>query len=78
MASESIRDRKKDYSLTPQNAASIVIDYQQPRVNIAASMSGQLLVNKIVDAAKAAIVSGSPIVYSTDNVKSGLNQPPIP
>ncbi|RBB33073.1 hydrolase [Burkholderia reimsis] len=78
MASEPIRDPKKDHLLTPQNAAFVVIDYQPPQVNTVASMDRQLLVNNIVGAAKAAVVYGLPIVHSTANVKNGLNQPPIP
>lgn len=78
MASEPIRDPKKDHLLTPQNAALIVIDYQPPQVNTVASMDRQLLVNNIVGVAKAAVVYGLPIVHSTANVTNGLNQPPIP
>lgn len=77
MASEPIRDPKKDDLLTPQNAAFIVIDYQPVQVNSIASMDRQLMVNNIVGAAKAAVVYGLPIVHSTVNVKTGLNKPPI-
>ena len=77
MASEPIRDPKKDQLLTPQNSAFIVIDYQPVQVNSIASMDRQLLVNNIVGAAKAAVVYGLPIVHSTVNVKTGLNKPPI-
>lgn len=78
MASEPIRDPKKDDLLTPQNAALIVIDYQPVQVNSIASMDRQLLVNHIVGTAKAAVTYGLPIVHSTVNVKTGLNKPPIP
>lgn len=77
MASEPIRDPKKDLLLTPQNSAFIVIDYQPVQVNSIASMDRQLLVNNIAGAAKAAVAYGLPIVHSTVNVKTGLNQPPI-
>ncbi len=77
MASEPIRDPKKDQLLTPQNAALIVIDYQPVQVNSIASMDRQLLVNNIVGVAKAAVAYGLPIVHSTVNVKTGLNKPPI-
>ncbi len=77
MASEPIRDPKKDDLLTPQNAAFIVIDYQPVQVNSIASIDRQLMVNNIVGAAKAAVVYGLPIVHSTVNVKTGLNKPPI-
>ena len=78
MASEPIRDPKKDHLLTPQNAAFIVIDYQPVQVNSIASMDRQLLVNHIVGASRAAVAYGLPIVHSTVNVKTGLNKPPIP
>ncbi len=77
MASEPIRDPKKDRLLTPQNAALIVIDYQPVQVNSIASMDRQLLVNNIVGVAKAAVAYGLPIVHSTVNVRTGLNKPPI-
>jgi len=47
MASEPIRDRKKDHLLTSENSALIVIDYQPVQVNSIASMDRQLLVNNI-------------------------------
>lgn len=78
MASEPIRDPKKDHLLTPQNSALIVIDYQPVQVNSIASMDRQLLINHIVGVAKAAVAYGLPIVHSTVNVKTGLNKPPIP
>jgi nicotinamidase-related amidase len=78
MASEPIRDPKKDDLLTPQNSALIVIDYQPVQVNSIASMDRQLLVDHIVGVSKAAVVYGLPIVHSTVNVQTGLNKPPIP
>ncbi len=77
MASEPIRDPKKDLMLTPQNSALIVIDYQPVQVNSIASMDRQLLVNNIVGVAKAGVAYGLPIIHSTVNVKTGLNKPPI-
>jgi nicotinamidase-related amidase len=78
MTSEAIRDPIKDRLLTPQNSAFIIIDYQPVQVNSIASMDRQLLVNNIVGTAKAAVAYGLPIIHSTVNVKTGLNQPPIP
>lgn len=78
MTSETIRDPAADHLLTPQNSAFIVIDYQPVQVNSIASMDRQLLINNIVGAAKAAVVYGLPIIHSTVNVQTGLNQPPIP
>lgn len=77
MASEPIRDPKKDHLLTPQNSAFVMIDYQPVQVNSIASMDRQLLVNNIVGVAKAAVAYGLPIIHSTVNVKTGLNRPPI-
>jgi len=78
MTSETIRDPAADHLLTPQNSAFVVIDYQPVQVNSIASMDRQLLINNIVGAAKAAVAYGLPIIHSTVNVQTGLNQPPIP
>jgi nicotinamidase-related amidase len=78
MTSETKRDPHTDDLLTPENCALIVIDYQPVQVNSIASMDRQLLVNNIVGVAKAAKLFGLPIVHSTVNVETGLNQPPIP
>lgn len=78
MASEPIRDPVEDDLLTPQNSAFVIIDYQPVQVNSIASMDRQLLVNNIVGTAQAAVAYGLPIVHSTVNVKTGLNEPPIP
>ena len=77
MSSEPIRDPASDHLLTPQNSAFIIIDYQPVQVNSIASMDRQLLVNNIVGTAKAAVAYGLPIIHSTVNVETGLNQPPI-
>ena len=77
MASEPIRDPKSDHLLTPENSAFVIIDYQPVQVNSIASMDRQLLVNNIVGTAKAAVAYGLPIIHSTVNVETGLNQPPI-
>ena len=77
MASEPIRDPRQDHLLTPQNSALIIIDYQPVQVNSIASMDRQLLVNNIAGTAKAGVAYGLPIIHSTVNVKTGLNQPPI-
>lgn len=78
MTSETRRDPLKDQLLTPENAAFVIIDYQPVQVNSIASMDRQLLINNIVGCSKAAKVYGLPIIHSTVNVKTGLNQPPIP
>jgi nicotinamidase-related amidase len=77
MASEPIRDPKTDHLLTPDNAALIIIDYQPIQVNSIDSMDRQTLVDNIVGVAKTGLAYGLPIVLSTVNVTTGLNQPLI-
>ncbi|MEJ7740222.1 MAG: hydrolase [Chitinophagaceae bacterium] len=78
MSSFQIRDQKNDHLLTAENAVLIVIDYQPPQVNSIASMDRQLLVNNILGTIKMANVYGMPIILSTVNVKTGLNEETIP
>ena len=78
MTSEAMRDPVSDHLLTPQNSSFIIIDYQPVQVNSIASMDRQLMVNNIVGACKPAVTYSLPIVHSTVNVKTGLNEPPIP
>lgn len=78
MPSEPRRDPQADHLLTAQNAAFLVIDYQPPQANSIASMDRQLLINNIVGCTRAAILYGMPIVHTTVNVETGLNQPPVP
>lgn len=77
MTSQAIRDPQNDELLTPQNAALIIIDFQPVQVNSIASMDRQTLVNNIVGVAKLGVAYGLPIVFSSVNVKTGLNKPPI-
>lgn len=78
MSSLPIRDPQNDHLLTPVNAVMTVIDYQPVRVNSINSMSRSALIEKIVVA--AALVTGFkiPVVLSTVNVATGINQPTIP
>ena len=69
--------RTPDPLLTPENSLLAIIDYQPPQVNSIGSMDRQLLVNNIVGVAKIAKTYGAPIIHSTVNVDTGLNQPPI-
>jgi nicotinamidase-related amidase len=78
MASELIRDPAKDHLLTPKNSALIIIDYQPVQVNSIASIDRQKLIDNIVGVAKVGRAFGLPIVHSTVNVKTGLNESPIP
>jgi nicotinamidase-related amidase len=77
VASLPIRDQEKDHLLTPKNAALLIIDYQPVQVNSVASMNRQDLVNNIVAVAKIGLTYGLPIVFTTVNVKTGLNKPAI-
>jgi nicotinamidase-related amidase len=77
VASLPMRDQTKDHLLTPRNAALLVIDYQPVQVNTVNSMDRQQLVNNIVAVAKLGIAFRLPIVFTSVNVKTGLNKPPI-
>ena len=77
MTSEAIRDPIKDQLLTPNNSAMIIVDYQPVQVTSVASMDRRTLVTNIVAVARIAKLYGLPIVLSTVNVKTGLNQPTI-
>jgi len=77
MTSEVIRDPKGDHLLTPQNSAFIIIDYQPIQVSSIRSVDKQELIFNIVSTCKAAVNYDLPIIHSTVNVESGLNQPPI-
>ena len=77
MTSEAIRNPIKDQLLTPQDSALIIIDYQPIQVTSVASMDRRTLVSNIVAVARTAKLYGLPIVLSTVNVKTGMNQPTI-
>jgi len=77
MTSQPIRDPAKDYLLTPQNSALIVIDYQPVQVTSVASMDRRVLVTNIVSVAGLAKLFKLPVVLSTVNVKTGKNAPTI-
>src|SRR5690242_12883903 len=62
MSSEPVRDPTKDWLLTPQNAALVVIDYQPVQVSSIRSMDQELLVKNIVTVAKTAIAYNLPII----------------
>src|SRR3954467_2778663 len=73
-----IRDPLEDHLLTPQNCALVLIDYQPIQVMSIASMDRRLLVSNIVAVIRTARLFGVPVVLSTVNVKTGINQPTIP
>jgi nicotinamidase-related amidase len=77
MSSEPIRDQIADHLLTPMNSALIMIDYQPTQVNSIRSMDQQQLVQNSVRVARLATTYSLPIILSTVNVKTGINQPTI-
>jgi nicotinamidase-related amidase len=77
MSSEPRRDSVKDFLLTPQNSALIIIDYQPTQVNSIKSMDHEVLVDHIVTVAKTAIAYGLPTILSTVNVQTGVNKPTV-
>jgi len=77
MTSLAIRDQVGDQLLTPKNCALIVIDYQPIQVGSVASMDRRDMVANIVAVARTAKLYGLPVVLSTVNVKTGVNQPTI-
>src|SRR6266536_1219677 len=71
------RDQINDHLLTPQNFALLVIDYRPIQVASVASRDRRELVNNIVEVARIAKLYELPVVLSTVNVKTGINQPMI-
>ena len=78
MTSLPIRDQVLDHLLTPKNAALVIIDFQPIQVRSIKSMDHDLLVHNVVRVARLATLYGLPIVLSTVNVKTGVNEPTIP
>lgn len=76
-SSTTIRDPLADHLLTPENAALVIIDFQPVQVTSVASMDRRTLVANITAVARTAKLYGMPIVLSTVNVATGLNQPTI-
>jgi nicotinamidase-related amidase len=74
----SARDPLNDHLLTPKNCALVVIDYQPIQVSSVASRDRRSLVENLTSVARTAKLYGLPVVLSTVNVKSGINQPMIP
>lgn len=78
MNSTPARDPQKDIMLAPKNAALILIDYQPPQVSTVESMDRKTLINNVVALAKTAKLYELPIILSTVNVSSGVNEATIP
>lgn len=66
-----------DHLLTPDNCALLIIDYQPIQVTSVASRDRRELVDNIVAVCKTAELFDVPVVLSTVNVKTGINQPMI-
>jgi nicotinamidase-related amidase len=78
MTSEPIRDPVTDNLLTPRNSMLAFIDYQPVQVKSIKSMDAGLMLSNAVQVARLARLYGLPIVLSTVNVKTGVNQPTVP
>jgi nicotinamidase-related amidase len=78
MSTLRIRDPKADHLLTPENAAVIVIDYQQTQIGSIESTDKYRMVQNTVALVKLAKVFKMPLVISSVNVKTGVNGPIIP
>jgi len=78
MTSVPIRDPLADHLITPQNAALIVIDYQQNQFRSVRSMDSGLLLENVVSTAKLAQLFGLPTVHSTVGVAAGQDQSTLP
>ena len=73
----TIRDPVKDHLLSPKNCALVVIDYQPVQVSSVASRDRRSLVENVASVARTAKLFDVPVVLSTVNVKTGINQPMI-
>ena len=78
MTSQPIRDPIADHLLTPQNSAFLFIDYQPPQFSAVKSMNRDLMTKNAISTIKLVQLFGVPIVYSSVNVQTGLNQPTLP
>jgi nicotinamidase-related amidase len=77
MTSEPVRDPATDHLLTPENCLLALIDFQPVQVRSVTSMDHDLLVANVVRVARTARTFGLPIVLTTVNVATGVNQPTI-
>jgi nicotinamidase-related amidase len=71
------RDPTNDHLLSSKNCALVIIDYQPVQVSSVASRDRRSLVENITAVARIAKLYGIPVVLSTVNVKTGINQPMI-
>jgi nicotinamidase-related amidase len=78
MPSQAVRDPFADHLITPQNAAFVLIDYQQNQIGTVRSMDPDLLLENIVSTVKLAKLFGLPIVHSTVGVAAGRDESTVP
>jgi nicotinamidase-related amidase len=77
MSVATLVDPVTDHLLTPQNAALVIIDYQPVQVGSVASMDRRTLVLNVTTVARLAKLFKLPVVITTVNVATGINQPTI-
>jgi len=77
MTSMPIRDPLQDHLLTPQNAALVLIDYQDAQIN-SIPVDPDSYIPNVVALAKAGVLYQLPIVLSTINHGNGVNGDTIP
>jgi len=77
MTSLPVRDPVDDQLLTPQNAALVLIDYQDAQLNSIPQDPGTYVPN-VVALAKVGRLFGLPVVLSTVNHGTGVNGDTIP
>jgi nicotinamidase-related amidase len=68
----------RNHLITPQNAAFVLIDYQQNRFRTVRSMDTDLLLENIVSTVKLAKLFELPIVHSTVGVAAGRGESTVP
>jgi nicotinamidase-related amidase len=77
MTSQPTRDPVHDHLLTPQNAALVLIDYQDAQIN-SIPVDPDTYIPNVVALAKAGMLYELPIVLSTINHSNGVNGDTIP
>src|SRR5260221_14250081 len=77
MTSEPVRDPRSDDLLTPQNAALVLIDYQDAQI-YSIPVDPDVYVPNVVALAKVAKLFDLPVVLSTVQHHNGVNGDTIP
>jgi nicotinamidase-related amidase len=76
-SARTIRDPVLDHLITPQNSAMIITDFQRPQISSVTSRDKDTLIRNVVSMAQLGKLFGLPVVLSTVNVKTGINEPMI-